>query len=351
MLLSFEMKFYTLLKIAGISKIPNWVKIMGVLSLLVLRKRVLAIYIDPTLSCNLKCKMCYFSDPLKRQEMHGVISKERINEVNKLFLPYAMKMQIGCGAEPTLYNNLEALIIAAKTAKVPYVSLTTNGQLIGSGRINLENLVKSGLDEITISLHGTKRDVYEELMPGANFDNFLDLIEQLKRIRPLYPKFVIRVNYTINSLNLENLMDNNFFLIWEQHDVYPDIIQLRPVQNMGNTDWNDFDLTPLKKLYDRTIGNTVKRAEKLGIKCLYPTPEALNLVNNEQDGVSSIIEDICYCYVSPDSLYKNDFDPIKDSFIKYHKRKKTIFTLLKVMITGAKSRKRNASKKLNYSIK
>lgn len=345
------MKFYTMLKIAGISKIPDWMKIMGVLGLLVMRKRVIAVYVDPALGCNLRCKMCYFSDPEKRKEFHGIISDDRIREMTGLLLPYAMKMQIGCGAEPTLYNDLESLIVGAKKAKVPYISLTTNGQLISSGRIDLEKLVEAGLDEITVSLHGTTRDVYEELMPGGSFDNFLGLIAQLKKVKARFPKFILRVNFTINSLNLKNLRDNDFFQIWDQQDVYPDIIQLRPVQEMGETAWNDFDLTPLKQHYDETIGNVVALAESRGIKCLYPTLEALNHVDDNQEGATSLIEDVCYCYVSPHSLYKSDFDPSKDTFIKYHRRKKTILSLMKGIILGSKSRRRNASKKLNYSIK
>lgn len=344
------MNFYTLLKIVNLRKIPDFAKFLGLAGLITLRRRIMAVYVDPVLSCNLRCKMCYFSDPAKRKEMHGIITPARVDELKRLMLPYAVKMQIGCGAEPTLYGDLEGLIKTGKEAKVPYISLTTNGQLIGSGKIDIDTLIEAGLDEITVSMHGTDRETYENLMPGGKFDNLLNLIDILARAKKKYPAFVIRVNFTINSLNLNNLKDDNFLLLWERRGVFPDIIQLRPVQNMGDTEWSDFDLSALKEQYQATILNTVEKAQKHNIRCLYPTPENLDQVDDVQDGAASAIEDLTYCYVSSGAFYKADFDPSRDTLFRYLKRTRAVRTLIRCAFLGPKRRQRNSSKKLNYRV-
>lgn len=271
--------------------------------------------------------------------------------MSELLLPYALKLQIGCGAEPTLYHDLPTIIRKGKEAKVPYISLTTNGQLLGSGKVNLCELVDCGLNEITISLHGTHKETYENLMPGAEYEVFNSLVRQIAEINSKSHRLTVRVNFTVNSMNVEDLRDNRFFQLWDDTGCRPDIIQLRPVQNMGESDWQDFDLTPLKEKYDATIGNVVCKCKEKGIICIAPELSDLDTVDNCQGGITAMIEDITYCYVSPDTLYKADFNPDEDTFVSYHKRHHTIRRLLKSIIFGTKSRKRNASKKLNYSIK
>lgn len=47
---------------------------MGMLLLHLLRRKYTCMSFDPVLGCNMKCRMCYFSDEAKRREMHGVFS-------------------------------------------------------------------------------------------------------------------------------------------------------------------------------------------------------------------------------------------------------------------------------------
>lgn len=311
-------------------------------------RRVLGVFIDPVMSCNLRCKMCYFSDPAKRATMHGVISDERLDAVERALFHRALKLQIGCGAEPTLYPKLAQLIERGRRAGIPYISLTSNGQLLAAGRVNLAALVAAGLNELTLSMHGTTREVYEELMPGASYDNLLELIRQVRDIKKRYPEFKLRVNYTVNSRNVDDLGIERFGALWRE--TAPDILQLRPVQQLGETEWNDFDLTPLKQKYDRTIGAVIRECQSRGITCIAPTLGQIDAVDNEQDGTSSVIENLTYCYVSPDSVYREDFDVDTDTYESYHRRHHTTRSLIRAALGGSRSRNRNISKKLNYNI-
>lgn len=343
------MNIYSILRAVTSKKIPAPIKLLGLAVMHIIGRRTIGIFLDPSMSCNLQCRMCYFSNPAKRRTMHGLISDSYLDKVEKALFHRALKLQIGCGAEPTLYPKLLELIKRGKNAGIPYISLTTNGQLLANEKMDLLSLVENGLNEITLSMHGTQKDTYEYLMPGAKYESLITLIKSLTKIKNEYPDFKIRVNYTVNSLNIEDLKGNKFWDLWDT--VVPDILQLRPVQNMGDTDWKDFNLEPLKRNFDTSIGKLATECSERGITCISPTLSQLDEVVSEQDGTSSIIEDFTYCYVSPTSCYKDDFNPESDTYESYHKRKKTFSRLLKSVFKNKKARSRNTSKKLNYQIK
>lgn len=341
------MNIYKILKVISGGGLPAPVKLLGVWGMHVLGRRTIGIFLDPVQACNLRCRMCYFSDPEKRAAMKGIMNKDELDRVERVLFPRALKLQIGCGAEPTLYPELIDIVKRARKANVPYISLTTNGQLLIGGKTNLMELAEAGLNELTLSMHGTDKDTYEFLMPGAKFEILQQLIDTIHTVKGRYPDFKVRVNFTVNSMNVDNLMADRFWRLWK--GIYPDIIQLRPVQNLGKTDWNDFDLSPLKEKYKLTIGAMIEACKLKGITCIAPTCEQLDAVDEIQDGVSAIIEDFSYCYVAPGCCYKEDFTK-EDTYESYHKRKHTARRLFFAAFKSRKARLRHASKKLNYKI-
>ncbi len=329
-------------------KVPGPMKLMALAAMLRMRRRMAGIFLDPVLACNLRCRMCYFSDPERRAAMRGVISEERLSQIEKALYPVALKLQIGCGAEPTLSPMLPRIVRGARRYGVPNISLVTNGQLLAGDRIDLDALVQDGLGELILSLHGTRKETYEYLMDGAHWENFRALARRIARVKERHPEFSLRVNFTVNSLNIDDLAGSRFWDIWEP-GAGPDTVQLRPVQKIGESAWNDFDLAPLKEKYADTIGAVVAECRRRGITVIAPTLQQLDAVDDMQDAISAEVEDLTYCYVSPDGCYKPDFDPEKESFAAYHKRKHTVRRLL-AHAFSTRSRRRNRTKKLNYKI-
>lgn len=342
------MNIYRMLHFVASRRVPASVKLLGLCMMHLVGRRTIGVFIDPVLSCNLRCRMCYFSDADKRRSMHGVMTRKRLDAVARALYSRALKLQIGCGAEPTLYGDLVGIVRQGHDYGIPYISLTTNGQLIASGNVSLIELVRAGLDEITLSIHGTSKEIYEEMMPGATFERLSSLIDCMIEAKHEFPGFKIRINYTVNSLNMYDLQDDCFWKLWRGLEL--DIVQLRPVQDMGRTEWSDFDMSPLKDNYDCTIGNIIKGCRERGITCIAPGREQLDEVATLQDGVSSVIEDITYCYVSPESCYSEDFNIENDTYDSYHRRRGTVGKLFKA-VWSRKERMRNASKKLNYDVK
>ena len=85
-------------------------KLFGIWLLHCSHKRYIGIFLDPILACNLRCKMCYFSDPEKRKTYRGSFTQEDITRIAQSLFHRALKLQIGCGAEPTLYKVLDQVI-------------------------------------------------------------------------------------------------------------------------------------------------------------------------------------------------------------------------------------------------
>ncbi|MDR1876834.1 MAG: radical SAM protein, partial [Flavobacteriaceae bacterium] len=149
---------YKLLKLNHLIK-NHRIKFFGLWLLTLLNKRTLSVYFDPVLACNLRCRMCYFSDKEYTARLKGIMPKEDLDLYANALFKNALKLQIGCGAEPTLYKDILKIIQLGKQYKIPYISLTTNGNLLTQEKIN--DFSNAGLDEFTISLHGVTKESYE----------------------------------------------------------------------------------------------------------------------------------------------------------------------------------------------
>lgn len=338
------MNLYSLLKIFGKIKSKR-IKLFAIYFMHKLRKRYIGIYIDPVLGCNYRCRMCYFSDEKVRKEMHGKLDNGQLDLIGKALFHRALKLQIGCGAEPTITNNVNHLIALGKKYNIPYISITTNGKLITKD--SLEELIDSGLNEITISTHGLKKETYENLMVNGDYDHFIHLLEEFKGIKERHPAFKIRINYTMNEDNTEEL--SLFSKIFK--DIPIDILQLRPIQKIGESQYDNFNLNRIEELYDTVIIPLVDFCKIKGITCI--VPEKSNFIAIEkQDNDNNIFEELTYCYISPKTCWRDDFNYENETFESYTKRHKLGKYILKKAFETNRSKKddKNKTIKMNYKI-
>ena len=92
--------FYSLLKVVGSIRSP-FVRHCGVLAFYLLKKRYLGLYLDPTKACNLKCRMCFFSGESHKHPDRTQLSLDDYKSMADAMFHRVMRLQIGCGAEPT----------------------------------------------------------------------------------------------------------------------------------------------------------------------------------------------------------------------------------------------------------
>ena len=338
------MEFYKLFKrVVGIRSAR--MKLAMVAAARAVGMRYVGVFIDPVMACNLRCRMCYFSDDAKRPKPCAPMTREYIDSLRKPLLRKALKMQIGCSTEPTLYQDVPALIRAAKEEGVPYVEMTTNGQLITLEK--LREWTAAGLDGITLSLHGTTQKTYEFLMQGARFDRLRELVEVFREIRKEKPEFKVRINYTLNNLNKNELAG-----LWDLFDgVRIDVLQVRPVQKLGDTAYNDFEIDDHADLMSRIINPMREECERRGVTSLMPGEDNIEKVNKKTSALLKTIEDLTYCFVTPETCYRPDFEPAKEGIRKYQRRsgmaRKLRSTLLRPG-ANAETADANTTKKLNY---
>ncbi|MBB6276602.1 radical SAM protein [Porphyromonas circumdentaria] len=329
-----------------VSKSSNTRLKLAIIAILhLLHKRYIGVYIDPVLACNLRCKMCYFSDSQKVKEMKGSLSREEIEALAHSLFDHALRLQIGCGAEPTLSKETLHLIELGKTHQVPFISLITNGNLLSYE--DVENYARAGLNELTLSLHGTTRDTYEYLMERGSFDKFIHLLEHAHKVKKLYPSLQIRINYTLNEDNLADLA-----LLPQLIAPYAiDKVQIRPVQKIGDSAYSNFSMKQLIDNYETIIIPVQEQLTNRGITLLCPSKKKMSITQRPPRKLDMLFEEFTYYYLSPKSLDKADIDFRTTPFSTYASQKKVLLQIVKAIATpNNKYQEKGAytTKKLNY---
>lgn len=348
------MNIYRLIRFYQRIQSPR-VKLLGILALHLTHRRYLNMAFDPALGCNLQCRMCYFSDPEQRKSLHGTFSDDDIQAIARSLFHRVLKLQIGCGAEPTIYKRLPQLVATARQHGVPHISLTTNGQLLHAEQ--LRTLAENGLNEIILSTHGMTPAVYEDLMQGARFERFRQLIADIANLKATdFPHLQLRINYTMNADNIDDLQQ----LPEVFADCKPDTIQLRPIQNIGDTSYCNFSTDELLAKYDSHIAPLVDYCQQNGITCLYPQRENLQAIDTNDPKAqheNSAIDMLPYFQLSPFDGWKDKINPYEETFEDYSRRTHRVRFILRHLVNprhpandSDDSRRTDVTKALNYNV-
>ena len=331
------MNVYKLLRLNRLIK-NHRIKFFGLYVLHKLNMRYLAVNLDPVMACNLRCKMCYFTDKDYVKKLKGQLKDDELERIAKVIFKRALKLQIGCGTEPTLYKNLVKVVELGKAYKVPYISLTTNANLLDEEKIKA--LLNAGLNEFTISLHGVEKESYENFMKKASYEKFHNVFNVFAKLKKEY-NFKVRINYTFNKDNFYEL--KSFFNHFNGNSF--DILQIRPIQKLGETEYNDFNLDTIRPDYPELIKTIKLNCKTNNITLLAPD----KIPNKNEENSSSFIFDYTFCYISPNKFWKPEFNWKEQSFNDFSNQigwNKTLFS----NIFKSKSELRNLSNRLNYEI-
>ena len=319
-------RFYQLLNLNRVIR-SHRVKFAGLLGLYWLRQRHLWLRFDPVMSCNLRCQMCYFSDPDFVKEYTGRFSPVEIERIAEVFFPWALQLYLGCGTEPTTYKGFMDILALAKKHKVPMVGMVTNGQLLTPEHI--EKLVDLGIDELTLSTHGVQRETYERMMRRASFDKFLEVLDQLEAVKKRRgsDRPELRLNYTVNVENLEELP--GFFEVYGKYTLRT--LQIRPIVDLGNTECTEKDMAPHAARYNQILTGIERQCREKGIRLLANYED----VTYEKKTTRAALAPEVLVYLSPHDLSKTGFNWRQESYLDYCRRTKWAGTLLKKIFTPA----------------
>ena len=308
----------------------NRLKFLAVLAADLLGARHLIVRFDPVQACNLRCAMCYFSnDEWLQQNPANRFSADEISRLAAMFFWRALQLHIGAAMEPTVYKDYPSLVTLGKRYKIPFIGFTTNGQLLT--RTNIRLMMEAGLDEITLSTHGVRKQTYETQMQGASFDTYhrnlksiVDLKRQLGRKSP-----AIRINYTVNPDNLSELQD--FFVTFGDYDITT--LQVRPVVDFGNTDYQNKKWANYGE-YEDILDFLMSECRRRGIYLL---------ANREDPGYEQInkfavvYEKAILRYIGPSRVWKDGFDFKSETYREHASRTGYRRELLKCVLKGDRS--------------
>lgn len=151
--------------------------------------------IETTNICNLRCPYCATTYDgwagNKKGKMSFELFKNIIDEVVKKGL-YSIKLSLR--GEPLLHEELQGMIEYAKTKKIIDVYFNTNGVLLNEEKS--KQLIRAGLNRISISCDGWDKESFERNRRGAKFkvvyNNILNLRRLRKKMRVEYPKIRIQ---------------------------------------------------------------------------------------------------------------------------------------------------------------
>jgi radical SAM protein with 4Fe4S-binding SPASM domain len=156
------------------------------------------IEIEPTQSCNLRCRMCHVS--FMPQEPRPALDPGLIDQLEGLHGTYFF---IGSNFEPMM-NRGFAQMIRKLTAMGGAMEIITNGTLLDEE--NVAALVDADLRQVIFSFDGMSESTYEYIRRGAKYRRTLDAIVDFRR---RFEKRETRfsVNYTVMRRNLPELVD------------------------------------------------------------------------------------------------------------------------------------------------
>ena len=195
-------------------------------------------------NCNGGCFMCNYAH---KNDSYN-ISKEEveylISEMNK---QGSYKMARFTGGEPLINKDLCHFIKRFKEEGY-LTSIITNGFLLP---VVGEDIAKAGLDQVIISIDGSKDEYNDELRGLRN--SISRIKEGIKIIRSINPKINIRANTVASSKNISDLKDIHKLL----NELDFDCWSIIPIRGKSSV-WEEDKIDEYKKIYNEFIESQKK---------------------------------------------------------------------------------------------
>ena len=136
--------------------------------------------VEPTNLCNLRCPMC----PSGAGEMtrpQGMMELEPYKQVIDTLGKHLILIQFWNQGEPFLNKNFTEMAAYAKSKGIPAMT-STNGHFL-KDQDTAEAIVRSGLDEMLISVDGLDQESYAKYRVGGNLAAVLDGVKLLAKTK------------------------------------------------------------------------------------------------------------------------------------------------------------------------
>lgn len=162
-----------------------------------------ALSIEPTTSCNLRCPQCPSGLRSFSRET-GMLSVELFRKVIDQASPHAFYLTLYFQGEPFLNPLVYEMIRYAKGKNMMVVTSTNAHYLTDS---NCEKIISSGLDKLIISIDGATQESYSKYRVGGKLDTVIEGVKRLQEMKGRMKKStpVLSVQTVVFSSNEKEL--------------------------------------------------------------------------------------------------------------------------------------------------
>ncbi|GAX60411.1 Fe-S oxidoreductase [Candidatus Scalindua japonica] len=187
--------------------------------------------VELTNNCNLRCIMCEY--PLMQRDgmnMDTQLAKKVLKECSEWGISRVGLSRLG---EPLLHPDISEIIKFAKESGIRHVSMVCNAMLLTEEKA--QKIIDSGLDLILFSIDAARKETFEKIRKGADYDKVVTNIERFIKMRNelSQEKPWIEVNICLMKENVDELP-----LIIEKWGQLVERVKICPVVPLEHTNDN-----------------------------------------------------------------------------------------------------------------
>jgi radical SAM protein with 4Fe4S-binding SPASM domain len=169
--------------------------------------------IEPVSFCNLKCVMCFQSDPTFTKppyigQMDIKLFKKVIDEAVK---EKCQAITMASRGEPLLHSNIEEILKYTK-GKFFDIKLNTNATRLDEKKCHI--ILQNGVTELVFSVDSADKEQYEKIRRNAKFEKVVENIKRFHEIRKEYPDSMCKTR--ISGVKYDGLDVEKFVSFWEE---------------------------------------------------------------------------------------------------------------------------------------
>lgn len=166
--------------------------------------RFLSVFMDQNNKCNLRCRMCGFSDARVAALPKYDLPRQVYDRIAGELFPHANYVCLSIMTEPFMTRDFPERLAALRTHSVPFSDVITNGTLLSEEAIAM--ILDSQLTRLIVSIDGGTKTIFEAVRIGANFErvvaNFTLLRTRRRQRGATFPR--LRINHVLSELNIDH---------------------------------------------------------------------------------------------------------------------------------------------------
>ena len=179
--------------------------------------------------CNLRCKYCMPGEGIRLAGREELLTYEEILKVVKILGEQGIRKLRLTGGEPLLRDDILELVSGlSKLKDIEDISITTNGILLEK---YLEQLHKSGISSINISLDSLDENNYKQITRGG------DIKKVIKSVNEAVDIGIKRVKINVVQSNVLKKEDIEGFIRWAiEKPLDIRFIEMMPVMDIDSVE-------------------------------------------------------------------------------------------------------------------